>query len=227
VNDVFCYLVEKYGAPQKASPLSQSELVMLHDRLPSGLLDFWREFGAGSWLSGKFQFCSPAQYKSIVDLIFRDDPQFQASRTHLYGYTAFGELWLWNEDFQRLEVSLPRLWAASPVTSHDWTPRDPDRALLAPLSRLDRGATADWREDTDATPLMFERVRRALGELDLGECYGFIPTLQLGGAATLETVRRMPALEHFAALAQLGPIALFDYSETDQHFVRTLGGPAP
>jgi hypothetical protein len=200
---------------------------MLRNRLPSGLFDFWHEVGVGSWLGGKFQFCSPNQYRAIVDLIFKGDPQFQASRTHLYGYTAFGELWLWNEDYQRVEINLPRLWAVSPVTSHDWTPRDPDRALLAPLSRLERGATADWREDTDAAPLLFERVRQALGELEPGECYGFAPALQLGGVATLEAAQRLPALEHFAILAQLGPIALVDHSGPDQRFVRALGAPAP
>ena len=92
------------------------------------------------------------------------------------------------------------------------------------LVMLDQDGAADWREDSGKAPLMFQKVRSALGEVALGECYGFVPALKLGGQAKVENVRRMSALEHFSILAQLGPVELFDYSDMSQKFVRHLGG---
>ena len=88
---------------------------------------------------------------------------------------------------------------------------------------LDQEGTGDWYEDTPEAPLMFKRTRKALGELTLGEVYGFVPALEFGGVARLENVRRVSALEHFSFLAQLGPVQLFEYSTGDKRFVRTLG----
>lgn len=224
LSEDFIYLVEEFGRPKNAISLSSEELSRYGGVLPDGLIEFWRECGLGTWLEGRFQFCNPGKYQSIVDTLLNGDADYKPDRTFIYGFTAFGELYLWNQDFQFLAINLPRLWASGAATEAGWAPAPADIAVTAALVMLDQEGAADWREDSDKAPLMFQKVRGALGEVALGECYGFVPALKLGGLAKVETVRRMSALEHFSILAQLGPVELFDYSDMSQKFVRHLGG---
>jgi len=224
LNEDFVFLVEEFGKPAKAQRLPAGLAARFHGKLPRGLIDLWQEYGLGLWLKGKFQFCLPDSYAPIVAAVLRDDPVFKPHRTHAYGYTAFGELYLWNEDYQNLDINLPRLWGAAMMTQDDWTPGDPDIEIAAHLTGLDRKGAADWHEDSETASPMFEHVRKTRGELALGECYGFVPALLLGGDAKVECVQRLQALEHFAILAQLGPVSLFDYTDMQQRFVRSLGG---
>jgi len=55
-----------------------------------------------------------------------------------------------------------------------------------------------------------EAAGKRLGPLAPGEVYGFFPALQLGGAYTIESLRRVKAPEHFALLAQLAPMNLIE-----------------
>jgi hypothetical protein len=221
LSEVFRYLVGKYGRPKKSRPVQPDDFADYAAKLPPTLIDFLTECGIGMWLDGKFQFCHPADYRAVVRLVLKDDAQFKPDRTHLFGYTAFGEIWLWNEDCQELLIKLPVLWAAAPVTGAGWSPSDPDQVMFARLSGLAQNPSADWRDEAGA--FLFDRARRTVGDLELGECYGFVPALELGGEAQLGSIRRVKALEHFSLLAQAGPVQLFDYGGGQQRPVRLLG----
>lgn len=226
MTDSFEYLLKELGPPYGASPLSPDALRALSGKLPPGLLQFLSEIGASVWLEGRFQFCDPLKYRSVVKTLLRGDLQFDPERTLVYGYTAFGELYLWNEEFQALEINLPLLWAVAPVTEPNWEPRDPDIVLASRLSVLHAPHAGDWNEDSPSAPFMFKRVRKALGPLSQGEVFAFVPALELAGVARADNVQRTRALEQFAILAQLGNPQLFDYSSGRQVPVRVLGAPA-
>ena len=53
----------------------------------------------------------PPDYADLVEQIFEDDPDLLSSATHMVGFSAFGELLLWNEQHERVLVNLPRLTA--------------------------------------------------------------------------------------------------------------------
>ena len=91
---MFTELVGKYGPAANAVPIAPGELDALAGRLPPELLAFWREYGLGTWLDGKFQFCRPADYAELVEQIFADDPDLLPSATHMVGFSAFGQLLL-------------------------------------------------------------------------------------------------------------------------------------
>ncbi len=65
---------------------------------------------------------------------------------------------------------------------------------------------------------------KKLGPLEPGECYSFFPALALGGPARPENLRRVPAREHVALLAQLGEIQLIDHAAWPEKIIRALGG---
>ena len=222
-EDRFGYMVGKFGAPKHAEKANADMLSAMSSKLPGTLLAFWKTYGLGLWLGGKFQFSDPLRYAPIVKTVLSGDAELDPMQTHVYGYSAFGELYLWSETHQDLAVSLPNLEAMASFTDADWTPSDPDIAIIPALAGLDQEGDADWIEDAPEASFMFKRTRKKLGELTLGEVYGFVPALEFGGVARLENVRRVSALEHFSFLAQLGPVQLFDYSTGDKRFVRNLG----
>lgn len=225
MNANFAYLVEQYGKPAQAEPFGADEAQRLQGKLPESLLEFWSECGIGSWMNTKLQFCHPDRYTGIVDAIFDGDNEFTPGKTHLYGFGAFGELQLWNEDRETLSVNLPYLSAYAASSAPDWSKSDGDIALVSTLFGLEDKGNLSLFEDLPGTPPLFDKCVKAHGRLAMGECYGLFPALALGGNCKITNVRRVRALEHFALLAQLGPVKLgvatADGSRTP---IRTLGG---
>ncbi len=172
---MFTSLVGRYGPSADAVPMAPAELDVLAGRLPSELLAFRREYGLGSWLDGKFQFCRPADYAELVEQIFADDPELLPSATHMVGFSAFGELLLWNEQHEQVLVDLPRLVAR--VDAFDARePGDPtDFPITTPLYMLDFEMSFDVFEQDNAAEPLFARALARMGPLDLGQCYGFVP----------------------------------------------------
>ena len=216
MESMFTTLVGRYGPPTNAVSMAPAELDALAGRLPPELLAFWREYGLGTWLEGKFQFCQPRDYVDLVEQIFTGDPDLHPSATHLVGFSAMGQLLLWNEQHKRVEVDLP--WLVARVDALDARePGDPVHfPITTPLSRLDREGSFDVFEQDDVADPLFARARARLGPPDLGQCYGFVPMLAPGGSAKLDRIERLDAAVHFSLLAGAGPCRLM--------VVQTLGG---
>ena len=100
-----------------------------------------------------------------------------------------------------------------------------DRAIATTLSNIDQ-PSYDFQERTDNPRPLFARARKKVGDLALGECYGFFPAVGLGGAGVLDEVRKVRALKHFGIIAQLDTIQL-RYNDLEKKRVvvlRDLGG---
>ncbi len=224
MNDYFSHLIEQYGPPTDAEPFGADDARLLRGRLPEALLAFWVECGIGSWLNAKLQFWHPDKYASIVKMILDGDPEYPPEKTHLYAYGAFGELQLWNEDRNTMSVNLPYLRARAAATRPNWSKGNEDAAIVSTLFSLDDKTSLTLFENTPSTPPMFDKCVKKYGKLERGECYGLFPALALGGSTKVANVKRVPALEHFALLAQLGPVRLtIPQASGDVVTIRTLG----
>ena len=201
---LFDRLLRRYGAPELATRPTPADLEGLAGRLPDELVALWREHGIGLWRGGKFQFSLPSDYAPVVERVFGGDQEFSAAQTHVVGFSAFGELLIWSEQHDRVLVDLPLLTVRAPkfdareADDPDWFP------IATPLSRPDREGLFDVFERNEEAKPLFERARARLGQLALGECYGFVPALAIGGSGTLKQVQRLDALTHLTFLAELG-----------------------
>ena len=215
--NMFVKLVSRYGPPVNAVPMPPAELDALEGRLPPELLAFWREYGLGKWLDGKFQFCRPTDYADLVEQIFEDDPDLPPSATHMVGFSAFGQLLLWNEQYKRVVVNLP--WLTARVDAFDLRePGDPTHfSITTPLSLLGHEGSFDVFEHDDAAEPLFARTLARLGPLDLGQCYGFVPMLAFGGSAKLDRIERLDAAVHFSLLAGAGRCRVMVVQTPDGH----------
>ena len=105
------------------------------------------------------------------------------------------------------------------------TPPDPN--LVA------RGAILSYDDQFDfldhKAEAMLARCIAAHGPIALGECYGFFPALARIGTQSamrrVENIRRVPAIEHFAVLAQAQPFHLTKVGPSGIEEVREIGCP--
>jgi hypothetical protein len=225
INAGFAYCIKKFGPPVGGEPVSADVCEMYKNRIPASLLDFWTEYGSGLWLDGKFQLVRPDRYQGLVNLILEGDLDFPSNDSVLIGFTAFGQLLVWNNKNYFLQLDLVRQYAYTRHVNPSHPVLDGDRALPSTLNSVDAEAY-DFSESTNAAKPLFARAMKKCGKLGYGECYGFVPAVGLGGRGVLEEVQRVRALEHFSILAQLGPIEL-RYMDTEKRKIvvlRELGG---
>jgi hypothetical protein len=220
LSEDFAHLMEEYGAFDPVERVSAADIEPYRGKLPESLLTLWMECGRGSWLGGRFQFCDPARYHSILDLVFGADPDFSSRDCLPYGFTAFGELLIWSQRHQDVAIDLRMGWVtALSMGSHDPAPDDLVIAT-ATLPMLD--GTAGDMVDDHGKPL-FDRAVAKLGRLSLGEVYGFVPALALGGAVNLKSLKRVSALEHFTILAQSTGFVLRSSETWPPKTIRDIG----
>lgn len=225
MSSIFDLLVRKYGTPTLPTRPLAAQLDALAGHLPPDLVAFWQRQGIGLWLDGKFQFCLPSDYAPLVARIFADDPDFAPAATHLVGFSAFGQLLIWNEKYQRLLVDLLDLEALVPALNAREAGDPENFPIATPLSRLDRKGSFDVFEQNNAAEPLFDRARARVGPPKLGECYGFFPALAFGGNASLDRIARVDALTHFTFLADAGRCRLMAVlrSDEDVTLLRHLG----
>jgi hypothetical protein len=215
------YILKKFGPLEQETFLDSATKIEIIKIFPSEIAHFIMECGTGIWLDGRFQLCNPFTFQPIIELLLQGDAELRPDRTAMLGYSAFGKIMAWNHDHGLLHVDLPFLWASIDPIEPGGTPDQTVIAALMGINDFDYGDCDE--DDVEQESLLFERVRKAHGPLQLGEVYGFFPALELGGRAHVETARRVKALEHFAILAQLGPVTLFKYSKGQRVPIRQLG----
>ncbi|MDR9810537.1 GAD-like domain-containing protein [Rhizobium hidalgonense] len=66
--------------------------------MPDFLLRFWADHGWCSWSNGQHWLCDPSLPKPVLDYVSCGDPELDPAKMYAFGYTAFGEIDIWNGD---------------------------------------------------------------------------------------------------------------------------------
>ena len=214
------YFLERFGRPVGGGPLDEAVRTAYRGKVPDSLIDFWEEVGIGLVLDGYFQLCDPRRYVPVVERLFGADPQLDAARLHLLGFSAMGSLLLWHEVHRAVRVRLPTGEAAADEMMVGEEGVSAEISMGTALTMVDAGVYD--LSDPFGKPL-FKRARKVLGPLKLGQVYGLKLALALGGERKLENLAVYGALEHFSILADLAPLRLMDYSTPQPRFVREIG----
>ena len=226
--------INDLGPPQRCIPLSSEQDTRLSSHLPQSFMDFLRRYGFGDYFNRKLQYCDPADYVSVLALIFAADPEFSHKDCHILAYTAFGELHCWSErhDFITINLVDLRLTSAKLAPANFLVPShlpkrerstDPD-VLSRSLIPYEKRQYEEF--DANDQPL-FERCVKVHGPLERGEVYGYFPAMAMVGNDSpmrrVENIRRVRALEHFAILAQMGTFHLMRLEQGQYTSVRPIG----
>lgn len=231
-------LAQRLGPPVEYAAMPEDDLAYCAGRLPPRLIQFLRDNGHATFQNGGVTIARPLTIAPILALIFKDDPDLSHQDCTTVSYNPFGHLSLWSQTLGFVEVYLaegqitsqqlaPTEFSASPLRPQPVTPPDPNLvARGAILSYEDQFDFLDYRGEA-----MLARCIAAHGPIALGECYGFFPTLALIGTQSpmrrVENIRRVPALEHFAVLAQAQPFHLTKVGPSGIEEVREIGCPLP
>lgn len=207
ISDDFVALFNEIGKPTGKSPMTHEELLMLNDIFPEFMIDFYNEYGRCIMLDGHIQLCHPRDFSGVISLIFGADAVFNHKAFHAFSYSAFGTINLWNKELGCCWVYL----LEGEITCRALTKRD---KLMQNLENTIYTPFEISKElydvhDINNKPL-FKRAVKKCGPLEIGECYGFVPALALGGVADIDHVKRMNAAAHFAIVAQTMNFNLID-----------------
>lgn len=209
---------EDYGPPEQSAPFSADELSAIEAAFPKDLMDFFKIYGRATLHGGKIHTCHPGDLKGVLALVFGADDVFVVSEWRAFAYSAFGKIKLWNNEFGLAAVDLLN----GTVVSRGLTKTIPrgegfERSFMAGLM------SDDDLVDQQGKKLLARCIDR-YGKLHIGECYGFVPAIGLGGSLTLENLKRLKAPEHFTILAQIIEFNLVDVAAIDRiAYIRTIG----
>lgn len=217
----FQMALDKFGIPQLGERLSHAALDTYRGRLPDSLLQFWEQYGLGVWMKGYFQFCDPEKYRSMLKFVFGNDPEFRPERSHVIGFSAFGRLLVWNEDYRVMDIDLIYHYV---LCDERFEPR-PKISDDIRIGNAILGVDDDANDpaDQNGKPL-YKRTLKANRELAYGQIYAPKLHLALGGSITVDNFRSASALEAMGLAAQAGPFDLRDMSAPRIKVVRQLGG---
>jgi len=176
-------------------------------------------------MKGYFQFCHPEMYKPIIEMILEGDKDFDPEKTHAIGFSAFGRILAWNEQYHGMKIGPVDLRIGcgdyfkpqpGPVTE-----KMVEFTFGFALNSADSGANN--LRDKDGKP-MFKRVFKAHGELDFGQIYA--PKLHpaLGGPFMVDNFRPADAFVAMSIAAQTGPFTLYNTTIPSVPAVRYIGG---
>jgi hypothetical protein len=205
-TDMFAYMIQRLGEPKHASRMTTAVAAGYAGRVPEALTRFWVEHGRGAYLDGMYWICDPAPFDPLLQLIFKDDPEFDPADMTVVAYTAFGSLKVWHRRRRMVNVGLLVGQVFNPPES-SWH----DAKTGMPFSENFSVGCFVGIVQSEYTPderTFLAAAIAAHGALRPGEVYGFFPALQLGGSYAVETLRRVNAIEHFMLLAQLSRFEL-------------------
>lgn len=210
-----------HGKIMASARLDNDRLEQIRCIVPADLANLYDEVGLCTLKAGRLQLCDPLEFRGVLALVFKADSQFSHKNCHAFAYTSFGMLYCWSNELALVVVDL----ITGHVTSRGALGKIKAGAnifnqIYVPFSLSDEALDLS---DEDGKPL-FLRTAKKLGTPEIGECFGFLPALALGGARRLEHLKRIRALEHFAIAAQILEFQLVDVQGYgDETIMRPIG----
>ncbi len=235
MHEDFQFTIDNQGPPQDAKPLTREQVAFFKQHFPDSFYEFITIYGLGHYFDRGWWLVDPQEYRPLLALIFKADPDFDHNSCHLVGYSAFGDLRIWSEKYFTILVDLLTYEVTNqklaPSVSNIPLPKlENPRPITA--ENLVSGVIPDEKEvrelwDFPENEPMFKRCVKEHGALERGECYGFVPSLGMVGFNSkfrrVEYVKRVKALEHFCMIAQMQDFVLTLRNKGRKEIVRTIG----
>jgi Uncharacterized conserved protein len=161
--------------------------ILLNDfrgKLPYQLIDFWNEYGFGTFMNGYLKVVNPLVYQSVFD-----DAYANRDREIVFAVTGLGDFLTWTGDSIRAVYF--KNGCDSIIESGD------DMEWFFDMDLADHGFLRDNLDDK-----MYVAAKQELGEPEYDECYGYVPLLALGGSEKIENLQKVKIKEHISLIAQ-------------------------
>ena len=181
----FEHFAEFNGPAIGCAKASDTALNTYTGRLPEALIEHWLESGWCGYARGLIWIVNPLDYETVAGR------WLDASVVHspvIFGRTAFADLFVWSDQgVSVLNVHYKRLTVMADDIEGFF------EYGLCRRKYLKHGLLGD----------LFTTALPVLGPPNSDECYAFVPALALGGPGTVESLRKVKALQHLDLLLQL------------------------
>ena len=194
MDQYFEYFLQNFGPAIDKREVPRETLDRFKGKLPNQLMVYWQEHGFSGYAEGLFWTVDPQDYEPVLDAWLGDTSFVENDALHIIARTAFGHLLVWGE---KSGFCLQLFAPGSYVMEHQTALQKEDLEFAAQMffGFLEREPFEfDGR---------FKLAKRRLGRLNRDEMYGFVPALALGGAADVNHLEKVKAVEHLVLLAQL------------------------
>ena len=197
--DIVNYIIKKYGDIKKNFFMSEKEISNIPEFLPEDLRYIYFNYGRVLLDQGILQICNPDDFKGVLELLFAGDQDFSAENCFAYCFSAFGTIYFLHKEWGGGSIEINEGEVFLQDFCENKRHQVLDNNLIGAPFIFDK---EDHDYLADDEKYLFKRAVKKLGPLEIGECYGFVPTLAMGGEATLENLKRLKAAEHFSIVAQ-------------------------
>ena len=177
--------------------------------LPEALIRVWETFGFGIFEKGVIQFVDPDEWNFIWD--YSIDKYFPA---HVIGHTSLGDLitisgygQLWNEDTKQYEpmTSISMRYFHENKIQTVGLPKSFALWLGVSINEDNKTVTHDYFCKKYKLEKYY-KVKDKLGPLRFGQCYGYVPLPELGGAKSYKNLQVLDAKSYVEMTLQVqGP----------------------
>lgn len=173
--DAFFKKYPDYSISQKPT---ENLLAIFEGKLPSQLIDFWNEYGFGTFMDGYLKVVDPSDFQPVFDEAYDNK-----DNEIVFGLTAFGDFLTWTGDAVRAVYF--KNGKDSIIESGD------DMEWFFDMDLADDGFLS-----ANLNQKNFFKAKVNLGALQYDECYGYVPILGLGGSEKVENLQKVKIKEH-------------------------------
>jgi hypothetical protein len=157
------------------------------ERIPSEIVDIWKQYGFGSVLQGYLKIVNPDKFQDLLEDVYI---RYQEA-IPLFA-TSMGDIIVWEKgrylnllNFRKNEVHV--ISAGFDFFFEDLN----DEAFL----------------DEELNWFPYPEAVRRYGEPEFDECFGYVPLLGSGGPEKVENLKKVKLIEHIYLVTQfMGPI---------------------
>ncbi len=237
LNDEYQSRLKRIGPPSDSIAASESAVAFLRLHLPEPHADLVEVHGFCGFFQNGYQLCDPQIYCTLAENIFRDDNELVHKECHIAGFSAWGDLYFWSERYGLGSINLLQYQircmalakselGGPPLPTLQSKPDEATAKMRLGLQLLPREEEIrecwDWQNEP-----LFDKAVTANGALELGECFGFAPSLGISGYNSrnraIENVKKFFALPHFSMIAQVKEFDLVRTVKGRSEVVRRIG----
>jgi hypothetical protein len=190
-----------FGPPMARRDVPLEKLEKFRGKLPSKLLEYWKEYGWCGFGKGLLWTVDPDEWEDELGAWLGDTNFFERDTYYIIARSAFGELILWGEKSgQSLKIVAP-YGTIYPVFNEEEFQEDGPDLTIQLFFSVNSKEAYDLTDMKDAP--LFDRALEQLGPLDHDTMYGFVPALALGGEPNLKNLQKLDAHVHLNILSQI------------------------
>jgi len=206
VDKYLAAFIDEFGQTTSPHSAAPDVLEKFGGRLPSRLLEYWKELGFSGFSDGMFWITNPDDYESAIEEWIGDTPIMEEDAYYVIGRSGFGDLYLWGEkNGHKYTINPANGWILQRGEGRESQIDEggADKAISVFFSVNDKflcdvqGTTAS----SDRGPLFSHAVAK-FGPLAHDEVFAFEPAPVLGGSERLDRIAKRNIHVYLSLLAQ-------------------------